>query len=77
MTDLEYNELMAYGLNAGARHGLCKSECEDIVHDAIIKIYEQGIVPCEWKTKVSSELGNYFNNRRRNRETVSLEDITY
>ena len=75
MTEMQYLELKDYCLLNGAKYGITKIDCEDILHDACLYILEENVMPNDYKWCVSKYIGKY--RERRNRESKREAKISY
>ena len=63
--ELQYEELKDYTLYNGCKMGLLKADCEDILHDTLLRILEEDIPKPLWKQKIFSALGNHVTKLKR------------
>ena len=61
----EYENLRGKVFVRAARDGFSRPDCEDILHDIVVEILENQLVPEEYTTTVLKVLGRWKRERSR------------
>ena len=75
MTEVDYIALNKYCMINGAKYGLSKMDCEDVLHDTCVHILENSIPPEDYRWCAVKFMGKF--REKRNRESGRQISTTY